>query len=134
MTIFKSLCVYLYVLQKSMCVSVCIAKGWRRPIRCLIFIGHFPQKSPIISGSLAENDLRLRGLYSVLQVSLCHITVSHHCATSLCHVTVSLCNITVPHHCVTSLCHITVSLCHITVSRDCATSLCHITVPHNCVT
>jgi len=32
--------------------------GWRRPIGCLIIIGHYPQKSPIISGSFAKNDMR----------------------------------------------------------------------------
>jgi len=35
--------------------------GWRRLIGSLIFIGHFPQKSPIISDSFAKNDLQLRG-------------------------------------------------------------------------
>jgi len=32
-------------------------------IACLIFIGHFLQKSPIISGSFADDDLQLKAFY-----------------------------------------------------------------------
>jgi len=37
-----------------------------KPIGCFIFIGHFPRKSLVFSGSFAENDMQFKAFYGCL--------------------------------------------------------------------
>ena len=67
----KCACIaHLYIgLLIYLCIHILICfprardTGWRRSIGCLICIGHFLQKSPIICGSFAEDHLQLNVSY-----------------------------------------------------------------------
>jgi len=56
-------CVWVHMCASLWIQAWVALTGWRRLIGSLIFVGHFPQKWPICSGSFVENDLQLRGSY-----------------------------------------------------------------------
>jgi len=54
----------LWTVDELCCTIESSDTGWRRVKGCLIFMGHFPQSSPQISGSLTERDLQLKASYA----------------------------------------------------------------------
>jgi len=69
----KRLLVVSIAMSVGVCINMCVCCTWRRGTGSLIFTGHFPSKSPIISGSFTKNNLQLKASYRSLPPCSTHI-------------------------------------------------------------
>jgi len=68
---YMDICMHIYekfmnirwLVSAYVCIYMIIGTGLRRVIECHIFVGYFPQKSPIVSGSFAKNNVQLKASY-----------------------------------------------------------------------
>jgi len=71
------LCTYMYLCLSAVCIFYRVARMCR--ISCLIYICHFPQKTPVIICSCAERDLQLKGIlciFAILYYMYTHVCMS----------------------------------------------------------
>jgi len=80
----KDTCMYTSIHMQTYTVNTHIhtsiqnhVTGWRRYLRCLIFIDQFPQKSPMISGYFAERDLQIEASYASSPPCMYDVNTKH---------------------------------------------------------
>jgi len=83
MSFFLTYVLHARIHRRCVRVFTYFDTGWRRLIGCLISTGHFLQKSPIIIGSFAENDLQLKASYGSSPPCTCKsLMFSNHAYTA----------------------------------------------------